>query len=450
LPESAFPTTHRYAGTQVPRDGAPAPSGILFANPRPTAAEIDAAWEKNPGEAYAAQRAQRFRWLRFAPRLEAEYLEHMRMDQRVSTMVCALVAISVWLMFVVLDVRRLNAVAEIEGLHRAAIVIHALRASVLVLMLTQLGLILSGRARRSYPTLTWINLILIGSTATIISNIYKQHGLPHADLFEFAIIVAVFLPVGLTFLQSAATAGAITVLTALSSALMVDATELASHLRLTFMLLFTGCVCAVGAYLREHAEREQFLLSRLLHHHAMHDPLTGIGNRRHFEEQAVIQLDQARRDGAPVVLAVLDVDHFKRFNDRYGHHLGDVALRSVAEAIRGALRRPLDLVGRLGGEEFGILLYGANAEEAQKLLQGIVETVAGMQIAHDASTTSKYLTVSIGAAQFDGRETLEGLYRRADDVLYEAKAAGRNRVRVEASLQVVALRSRAPQMQRQR
>jgi diguanylate cyclase (GGDEF)-like protein len=431
-------------------DEAPAPSGDPLGGTRTAAADIDAAWETNPGEAYATQRAQRFRWLRFAPRLEAEYLVHMRVDQRVSTLVCVIVAISVWLMFVVLDIRRLTPVAATEGLHREAIAIYALRASVLALMLTQFGLILAGPARRSYPTLTWMTLILLGSTATIISNIYKQHGLPHADLFEFAIIVAVFLPVGLTFRQSAATAGAITILTALSSALMLDTTELASHLRLAFMLLFTGCVCAVGAYLREHAEREQFLLSRLLHHHAMHDPLTAIGNRRHFEEQAVIQLDQARRDGAPVVMAVLDVDHFKRFNDRYGHQIGDVALKRVAEMIRAALRRPLDLVGRLGGEEFGILLYGARAEEAHKLLQGIVETVSGLEIAHDSSTTSKYLTVSIGAAEFDGRESLESLYRRADEVLYEAKAAGRNRVRVEISPPVISLQSRSPQIQRQR
>lgn len=448
MPKSALTKSDCPKEPRRPVDAALAPSRDIDPAIRPEPAEIDATWERNPGEAYAAQRAQRFRWLRFSPRLEDEYLVHMRADQRMSTVICAIVAISVWLMFLLLDIRRLAPLGDMAAPHRDVMTIYALRCAVLASMLVQLSLMLAGRARRIYPTLTWINLILIGSIATINSNIYKLHGLPHADLFEFAIIVAVFLPVGLTFRQSAATAGAITILTALSSALMLEPVEAAGQMQLAFMLLFAGCICAVGAYLREHAEREQFLLSRLLHHHAMHDPLTGIGNRRHFEEQAGILLDQARREAAPVVLAVLDVDHFKRFNDRYGHQTGDVVLRSIATAVQGCLRRPLDLVGRLGGEEFGILLYGARGEEAQKLLQGIVEAVARLDIPHDASTTAKHLTVSIGAAEFDGSETLENLYRRADDVLYEAKAAGRNRARLESPLSIVALGSRKPQLQR--
>jgi diguanylate cyclase (GGDEF)-like protein len=417
---------------------------------RPSLAAIDAALEAPPGDACAAQRARGFRWLRFARDLEGEYLAHMRADQRVSTLVCTATALVIWLVFGALDLSRLDLRAEFAAFHRDALLVASLRLVTMAVLIALIALLLGPRLPKTYPRLSFLSLVLIGATAAISANVYKMRGLPQADLAEFAIIVAVFLPVGLTFYQSVATAAAIAVIMALSGVLMLDAVHMHEHLRLSVMLFFTAFVGAVGAYLREYAQRDHFLLRRLLHHYAMHDPLTGIGNRRFFEQQASAALDQARRDGAPAVLAVLDVDHFKRFNDRYGHYAGDFALKQVAGSIRASLRRPLDLVGRLGGEEFGILLYGARPEEAQRLLHRIVTTISDLGIAHDASTTARSLTVSIGAASFDGRETLESLYRRADVALYEAKDAGRNRARFEPPDSVVTLATRNPQIRRQR
>lgn len=417
---------------------------------RTNTAPIDAAFETTPGEAYATQRSGRFRWLLFQPTLESEYLAHMRLDQRMSTLICSVTALVVWLIFTALDMNRLDLRAEIPALHSDAILVIGLRLLTLGVLVVLVTMVARPHPPKTYPRLSVLTLVLIGTTAAISADIYKLRGLPHADLAEFAVIMAVFLPVGLTFYQSTATAIVTALAMTMAGLLMLDPAHLPEHLRLSVMLFFTASVGAVGAYLREHAQRDQFLLRRLLHHYAMHDPLTGIGNRRHFEQQAAIELDQARRDGTPVVLAVLDVDHFKRFNDRYGHHAGDLALKQVAASVRAALHRPLDLVGRLGGEEFGLLLYGVKPDEAQRLMHGFVEVIHALGIAHDASTTARVLTVSIGAASFDGQETLESLYRRADAMLYEAKDAGRNRSRFEAPAPIVALATRSPQIQRKR
>lgn len=390
-----------------------------------------AALNSTPGEAYAAQRAQGFRLLRFSPPLETEYLAQMRADQRGSALICTATALLIWLGFAGLDLARLDLRAEFQARHHDAFIIIGLRALTLAVLAFLLACLFSRRLQATYPRLSFVSLVMIGLTAAISANIYKMRGLPQADLAEFAIIMAVFLPVGLTYRQSLAAASLITLIAAVAGYAMLDAGFFPAHARLSIMLFLAAFVGAVGAYLRDYAQRDQFLLSQLVHHFAMHDPLTGIGNRRHFEERATTALRQAQRERAAVTLAVLDIDHFKSFNDRYGHHAGDQALRQVARRITLCLRRPLDLAGRLGGEEFGILLYDAAPDEARVIIENIATSVAELRVGHDASPTAPFLTVSIGAAWFDGVESLESLYRRADIVLYASKAAGRNRALFE-------------------
>lgn len=387
----------------------------------------DAALSSTAGEAYAAQRAQGFRLLRFSPALETEYLAQMRADQRGSALICTATALLIWLGFAGLDLARLDLRAEFAAQHRDAFVVIGLRVGTLAILAFLLACLVSRRLQATYHRLSFVSLVMIGLTAAICTNIYKMRGLPQADLAEFAIIMAAFLPVGLTYRQSLAAAGLITLIAAAAGYAMLDAPHLPAHTRLSVMLLLATFVGAIGAYLREYAQRDQFLLSQLVHHFAMHDPLTGIGNRRHFEERATTALRQAQREHVPVTLAILDIDHFKSFNDRYGHHAGDQALRQVAQRIALCLRRPLDLAGRLGGEEFGILLYDAAPHEARVIIENIAASVAELRIGHDVSPTSAFLTVSIGAAPFDGTESLESLYRRADLLLYASKKAGRNR-----------------------
>ncbi len=123
---------------------------------------------------------------------------------------------------------------------------------------------------------------------------------------------------------------------------------------------------------------------------------------------------------------MLDIDHFKRFNDHYGHQAGDDALRRVGRLLQNFARRPMDMAVRLGGEEFALLLYGCDAEQLQTLGEALRSGLATLNIAHAASPTADHLTASMGARLAMDGESSEELYRQVDDLLYQAKQAGRN------------------------
>ena len=382
-------------------------------------------------DVYAAQQARGFRWLRFEPELEREYLSHMRLAQRGGALLCAASALALWFAFILFDLFRLEWRTEIAEGHWDAIAVAVVRIVTFLILALLVWVLTARQIPESYHYLSLAALILIGFSGALSASFYEKRGLPHVELAEFAIIMAVFLPVGLTFRQSIIAAIGVAGSVTVAGILISGRLNFADHVQLSLLLLFAAFVGSIGAYLREHAERDQFLLRRILHRRAMFDALTGIGNRRFFDEKATMALKQARRERAALHFAIVDVDHFKRFNDHYGHHAGDVALRRVAQAIGSSLRRPLDVTARLGGEEFGLILYGAGQQEAERLVQGIVSAIAALRIPHAASPTGPCLTVSIGLARFDGQETIEHLYRRADQLLYEAKSQGRNRACIE-------------------
>lgn len=382
------------------------------------------------GNVYAEQRQRNFRNLRFTGALEAEYRRQMRVEQRINSRICTITALLVWLFFLVADLDRLDFRSEWTFGGHDALVMLGLRLATLLVLLTLTALLFTRHLLADYYRLTFLVLVMIGATGAVAANVYKLRDMAHADLAQFVVIMAAFLPVGLTFLQSLGAALIIAVITTVTGLVMLDGYHMPEHVRLSVLLFFAVFVGAVGAYLREYTMRDHFLLSRLLHHYAMIDALTDIPNRRGFEEHVGMALRQARRDRVSVAFAVLDVDHFKRYNDRYGHQAGDLALRLLADAMAVQLRRPMDMVGRLGGEEFGLLLYNTSAEGALHVLQSVVSSVAALALPHDASPTAPYVTVSIGAVIFDGVETADDLYRRADAVLYEVKNSGRNQVRI--------------------
>lgn len=384
-----------------------------------------------PGDGYAAQQARGFKWLRFEPALEREYLTHMRLAQRGGALLCAASASALWFAFMLFDLFRLDWGIEIAEERWDAIAVAVMRIVTFLILTLLVWVLATRRIPESYHYLSLATLILISFSGALSASFYEKRALPHVELAEFAIIMAVFLPVGLTFRQSIIAAIGVAGSVTVAGLLIGGRLHFAEHVQLSLLLLFAAFVGSVGAYLREHAERDQFLLRRILHRRAMFDALTGIGNRRFFDEKATIALKQARRERAALHFAIVDVDHFKRFNDHYGHHAGDVALRRVAQTIASSLRRPLDVTARLGGEEFGLILFGAGQQEAERLVQEIVSAIAALGIPHAASPTGPCLTVSIGLACFDGQEPIEHLYRRADQLLYEAKSQGRNRASAE-------------------
>jgi diguanylate cyclase (GGDEF)-like protein len=148
------------------------------------------------------------------------------------------------------------------------------------------------------------------------------------------------------------------------------------------------------------------------------DSLTGVPNRRAWDEELPRELARAARSGQPVCVAMLDLDHFKQYNDRRGHQAGDRFLKEAAAAWQAVVRKT-DLVARYGGEEFAVLLPDCGLEDA-------------MEIAGRLRTAQPEGTCSLGVAQWDGREDVAALVARADRALYAAKDAGRDRVHADA------------------
>ncbi|QPF71992.1 diguanylate cyclase [Roseateles sp. DAIF2] len=158
------------------------------------------------------------------------------------------------------------------------------------------------------------------------------------------------------------------------------------------------------------------------------DELTGLANRRCFGDRLEQATRQRQRRGEALTLLLLDVDHFKAYNDRYGHQRGDVALQAVAACLAGAARRPTDLAARLGGEEFALLLQSTDLEGARHCAAEIRAALAARALAHEAGGPEGRLTLSMGLAEARPGETPDSLYQRADAALYRAKAAGRDGV----------------------
>lgn len=159
------------------------------------------------------------------------------------------------------------------------------------------------------------------------------------------------------------------------------------------------------------------------------DALTGIANRRQFDERLAYEIVRLARRPAPLSLLVLDVDHFKRYNDLYGHPMGDVALQKVGTLLKDLCRQQ-DLPARIGGEEFALLLPETDAAGAIAMADKCMLALAAMALPHDSSPTDRYLTFSIGIATCEtGQRGDANLLRiQADEALYAAKNLGRNRV----------------------
>ncbi|MEW6761373.1 MAG: sensor domain-containing diguanylate cyclase [Pseudomonadota bacterium] len=164
---------------------------------------------------------------------------------------------------------------------------------------------------------------------------------------------------------------------------------------------------------------------------ATRDGLTGIANRRHFDDTLAREMNRAARTGTPVSLALMDVDLFKKYNDRYGHVAGDDCLRQVAAALRRKLGRPSDLVARYGGEEFAVILPGTGEVGARYVAERLRLAVLDLNLPH-ADNKGGLVTISAGVRTFHpgagGVHEPGDLLTQADALLYQAKAGGRNRV----------------------
>ncbi|SDR42755.1 diguanylate cyclase (GGDEF) domain-containing protein [Pseudomonas grimontii] len=192
----------------------------------------------------------------------------------------------------------------------------------------------------------------------------------------------------------------------------------------------TGILCIGLLWLTWMLRRElrrRYRAERVLSELAATDALTGLANRRILDERLRLEWDRAQRSLEPLTVLMIDVDHFKAFNDRHGHHGGDAALRTVAQVIGANIRRPADLAARYGGEEFAVVLPHTDAKGAWVIAEHIRSSIEHLpRVAGD----ERPITASIGISTWDKRSrmSLEALLLSADRALYEAKHTGRNRI----------------------
>lgn len=185
---------------------------------------------------------------------------------------------------------------------------------------------------------------------------------------------------------------------------------------------------SIGATLMvDRAWRRQRRIAHLLEKQAHTDPLTGLANRRHFMEVADAELARSRRYDTPLSMLMIDIDHFKEVNDAHGHRAGDRVLQQLARSCLEILRE-VDVAGRVGGEEFAVLLPETEVEGAFEVAERLRSAVAAAEVPREEGVPIR-ITVSIGVAAMDAATNLDTLMSQADDALYDAKRAGRNLVR---------------------
>jgi len=172
------------------------------------------------------------------------------------------------------------------------------------------------------------------------------------------------------------------------------------------------------------------LKTDLLETLALVDGLTGVPNRRRFDETLESEWKRALRDGTPLALIMADIDHFKAYNDNYGHGAGDHCLKAVAKALAHALNRPSDMMARYGGEEFVAVMPDTDGEGARLLAERWCANVAALLLPHRFSNVAEHVTISAGYAALKPtpEQTPRELMEMADQMLYQAKQQGRNRV----------------------
>jgi diguanylate cyclase (GGDEF)-like protein len=282
----------------------------------------------------------------------------------------------------------------------------------------------------------------------VISSMYFRPslaGMPSYFAMEVTWILAVWLILGLRFFPAAAAAGIISTAHILGIVFLDLEVQVVGYE--TVMLLLVNGIGATCCYQLEHTTRRSFIeslelekMTRDLTALSELDGLTGLNNRRTYDIYIERLWRQANREQTALTIILVDIDHFKIFNDRYGHQSGDNTLKAVADVIAGHAKRPLDFAARYGGEEFVLALSGSSLEgvsaAADELAYSYAEqlrkAVRALNIPHAESTTDTYLTVSIGVAVIlpGTRRSLEGAVQMADEALYQAKAEGRNRVLV--------------------
>jgi diguanylate cyclase (GGDEF)-like protein len=246
------------------------------------------------------------------------------------------------------------------------------------------------------------------------------------------ILFVIYLYLPIRFVTSVALAAAFSIVAPLWWSLSLGAALPPDQLyRVLVWLLLANALGFTAANSLQRSLRTQFAQSLLLQQLLSTDSLTGIANRRRFDSMLEREWRRCRRTGAPLSLLMIDVDHFKPYNDQFGHRQGDDCLRQVARLLLDGVARPGDLVARYGGEEFVCMLPDSGMAGALAVANKLAAAMRQADIYHPRSPAGARLTISIGVATARDLSGQPGaLMGLADKLLYAAKAAGRNQVKV--------------------
>jgi diguanylate cyclase (GGDEF)-like protein len=377
--------------------------------------------EDLPDSPHARQLRAGFPWLTFDAVLEAEFRLRNFEDTLPHTRVNLCLAVLFTIAFSALDSSVLGPeLNRFPSMIRMLIIVPAL--------LIALAASFASQRHRFYPPLIILALTILGLSGVAIQVVAALGGISSLFPSLMITILFIYLMSGLIFYHAVA-ANVLVMFTFLAAgtALMLPGHQFGHD---ALALLGTNLFGASVAYMHEKTSRKRFLEACLLREMVARDGLTGIQNRRMFDQHITRVWQQAVREAKRVAVLLVDIDCFKDYNDHYGHQAGDECLRAVAVSLSQCARRPLDFVARYGGEEFAIVLYQASHEYVAEVLTRIQRSVAELNIPHDASRVASRLTVSIGAAFVlpAVNRSLEGLIQLADEALYSAKEEGRNRV----------------------
>lgn len=372
------------------------------------------------GSPYAEQLRRGYSNLRFMPVLEKDFREFYVAQNLPRARLSGLIALVLVLAITCIDL--------IFGTP-ATSKLNALRLGVLCpLLLLLAGAISLPMARRYYTEIVAVGVTLAGFVVTYITHAAAVAGASY--VLAGLVIVVLFgcLFLGLLF-NVAMGVAALTIGAHFVSGLVVGL----PFDMLSYMTAILGAAAVIGgiaAYNLEYALRTNFLETRQLNELAERDGMTGLYNRRIFDDYVHRIWRQSRREGVTLAIVFVDIDFFKIFNDLYGHQAGDDCLKKVARCIARGAKRPFDFSARYGGEEFVLVLYGPPDDYARDMPEQIRHDVLDLAIPHAGSQAAKFVTVSVGLsfARPDSSRSLAGAIQMADEALYQAKREGRNRV----------------------
>lgn len=385
--------------------------------------------ENKPADVAASEHSLRTRLnrLRFEPALETEFrkdYEQNSLGSRLSLLLLSILAVALTPLY---DLLFLNP--------PAGFVEHA--------RLIQFGIeipgLLLGLVCCLPPFRRWLSMAVILGTVTTSGGLMAQRVLgasfDYAVPFDFAAttVAAVYTLGRVRFDVFFPWAALIVVGASAAEILTFGPTSGPLYNCLSLLIMFA--LLSTGGYLLERTARENWFRRRQLSMLALHDPLTGLPNRRHFDNTMLQMVRAAARERGNVALMLIDIDDFKAYNDRYGHPAGDVCLRRIGQWLNTQMRRPHDFCARVGGEEFVAIWSNANPADARRLAEELRAGIGRLRIANESRGEGRVVTASGGFVEViaphpeeAARSIAKLLIRRADDLLYRAKDAGRDRL----------------------